>query len=129
MVLDSIGDDLRVRHIRLIRSATNGSIEMVSEEAVKEPSIGSRLREFVDNHRLTTYFLIIEAVLVFLAWYLDTWTSVVLGGSGEDISDITAGLLGGWAVVFGVFGFVGVCFIIASHFWVRFTQRLGRSSF
>jgi hypothetical protein len=102
---------------------------MVSEDAVNEPSTGDHIKEFVDNHRLTTYFVIFEALLVFFAWYLDTWMSVVLGGSGEDISDIMAGLLGGWAVVFGLIGFVGIAFVVTSHFWVRFSRRLGRSSF
>lgn len=86
----------------------------------ERPGFGDRVREYVDNHRLMTYFLSIEALFVLAAWYLDTWMSITLTPTGPDLSDIMAGLFAGWAVVFGLIGVVGLALLAASRFWLRF---------
>ena len=85
-----------------------------------QPQFGDRVREYVDNHRLVTYFLSVEVLFVFVAWYLDTWMSITLTQSGPDISDIVAGLFAGWAVVFGLLGLIGLGLLTVSRLWLRF---------
>ncbi|WP_224337732.1 hypothetical protein [Haloprofundus halobius] len=88
-----------------------------------DSDVATRFREFVDKNRLFTYFVVIELSLIVTAYWLDTWTSFTLGESGPDMTDVTAGLLGGWAVVFGVFGLVGFGLMAASRFWIRIDRR------
>ncbi|WP_227355852.1 hypothetical protein [Haladaptatus salinisoli] len=104
---------------------------MTEMDTGNEPTrsgIGDSVRNYIDNHRLLTYFVVIEALLVFSAWYLDTWVSFVLTKSGDDISDIAAGLLGAWAVIFALIGLVGACLIVSSRLWLRVGRSIGRGS-
>ncbi len=96
---------------------------MATRTEQADTGIGDSIREFVDNHRLVTYFLLLEVSLVVGAYYLDTWMSVVLDPSGPDLSDVIAGLLGAWAVVFGLFGVVGVVLLFGSQLWTRVGHR------
>ena len=85
----------------------------------EQPRFGDRVREYVDNHRLMTYFVSVEALFVFAAWYLDTWMSITLTPTGPDISDIMAGLFAGWAVVFGLIGVIGLALLAGSRLLLR----------
>ncbi|HET7325290.1 MAG TPA: hypothetical protein VFJ06_13265 [Halococcus sp.] len=96
---------------------------MATRTEQADTGIGDSIREFVDNHRLLTYFILLEVSLVVVAYYLDTWQSVVLEPSGPDLSDVTAGLLGAWAVVFGFFGVVGIVLLLGSQLWTRVGRR------
>ncbi|WP_129113766.1 hypothetical protein [Halegenticoccus tardaugens] len=94
-----------------------------NESTGSESTALDSVREFVDKNRLLTYFLLIEVSLVVTAYWLDTWTSFTLEEGGADLTDITAGLLGGWAVVFGLLGVVGFLLMAASRLWIRIDRR------
>lgn len=99
-------------------------MDMATKLEEVQSDIGGDAREFMDDHRLLTYFLLIETFFVFSAYYLDTWVSVTLTADGPDLSDILAGLLGGWAVAFGGIGLIGFALIFGS----RILLRYGRST-
>lgn len=84
-----------------------------------DTGLSDSIREFVDNHRLVTYFVLLEVFFIVSAYYLDTYMSVMLDPNGPDLSDVAAGLLGGWAVVFGLFGVVGFGLLLGSRLWTR----------
>lgn len=88
---------------------------MATENEQVPSNTGNGIREFVDNHRLVTYYLVFEAFLIVSAYYLDTWTSFTVGPDGPDLSDIAAGLLGGWAVIFGLIGLIGIVLLVVSR--------------
>lgn len=97
-------------------------------ERKEQLGLDARIKEYVDNHGLMTYFLIIEVVLVFTAWYFDTWVSFTLTPEGPDLSDIVAGLLGGWAVVFALIGLIGVGLLVLSRLWLKIRRRRPRAA-
>lgn len=99
------------------------AITMATRNERVDSDGATRLQELVDRNRLFTYFVVIEVILVVTAYWLDNWTVYTLGEGGPDMTDVTAGLLGGWAVVFGILGLVGFGLMAASKFWVRIDRR------
>ncbi|WP_101295812.1 hypothetical protein [Halegenticoccus soli] len=96
---------------------------MATRSEGSRSDFAASIREFVDKNRLLTYFILIETSFVVSAYWLDTWTSYSLGPSGVDITDVAAGLLGGWAVVFGLLGLVGFLLAAVSRLWIRIDRR------
>lgn len=96
---------------------------MTKENEPNRLAVADEIREHIDHHRLATYFLLVELVFIFGAWYLDTWMSITLTQGGPDMSDIMAGLLGGWAVVFALIGLLGVILLGASRLWLKVGRR------
>lgn len=80
-----------------------------------------RVREIIDDHRWSVFFVVFELFLVVAAYLLDAWSSFVIGG--VDLTDLTAGLLGAFAVVAAIFGVVAVLALGLSKLWLIYSRR------
>lgn len=79
-----------------------------------------RVREIIDDYRWPVFFIVFELFLVVAAYLLDEWSSFVIGG--VDLTDLTAGLLGAFAVVAAIFGAVAVIALGLSKLWLVYSR-------
>lgn len=97
----------------------------MSAQSIGSPEAGGvdRIRELIEKHKLVAVFVGIEASFLLGALIADTVT-IRVEEQGPALSDVTAGLLGGLAVVWILIGAVTYGVLLASNLYMRYQREM-----